>query len=392
MHQQRSSRLCLLEASKVRNQHSTLMNGMLLAYGEAKLEQKWGKPRLFAHSSFFEHLSPQGQKTVDFVQVPVMDPTRRRLLRKSLLEAWVVFSRLWSLHKNDVLLVTSLLPSAAVIVELMKFLFPSKRLILMVHGEIAGAGDVSRRRWGSFGFYVNIWFGIRKFGHPSALACIDAFIAEEILRRFGDAVRREEIFVIPHPLATLPKVSPREPGVVRCCFVGFDTPNKGYAVFQKVAQVVPTVQFHVIGDGVDRDIVGGGEKPLVSMESYLHAIASCDIAVFPYTAGYSASLSAAALDALSCGLHLVATRRGCFVALAEELGDDCITLFDDEDELKLLLSDKNFVADKAASRQTRLAKIANSRYGSRSVAQAINRLMESCGHPPRITERNICEN
>ena len=392
MAQKERARLWLLEASKVRNQHSTLMNGMLVAYEGAGLNQKWGKPWLFAHPSFFQHLSPQGQQAVEFTEVPVMDPGRRRLLRKSLLEAWVVFARLWSIRKNDVLLVTSLLPSAAVIVEFMKFFFPSKKLILMVHGEIEGAGDASRGHWGSFGFYVNLWFWIRTFGHPSPLVCIDAFIADEIVQRFGNAVRPAEIFVIPHPLAPLPKAIPDESGVVRCCFVGFDTPNKGYSIFEQVAKTVPAIQFHVIGNGLDRDIIKGRETPVKSMESYLDAIASCDIAIFPYTGGYSASLSAAALDALSCGLHLLATRRGCFVALAEALGDDCITLFDNEEELKALLSSKSFVANKSTSRPIRLAKIADSRYGSRSVADAIDRLMEECAQPSLATERNICEN
>jgi hypothetical protein len=383
-----SARLWLLEASKVRNQHSTLMDGILLAYGQKGLANRWGKPKLFAHSSFFSQLSRASQDLVEFVNVPVMDPERRRLVRKSLLEVWVILRRLWSMPKDDILLVTSMLPSSAIIVELLKFFFPSKKLILMVHGEIEGAGKASYQRWGSFGFYVNIWFWIRKFGRPTALACIDVFIAEEILRRFSNAVAPERIFVIPHPLAPLPMVLPNKSGAIRCCFVGFNTPNKGYSVFERVAEVVPTIQFHVIGGGIDRDLTGDRrELPLKSMESYLEAIVACDIAVFPYTGGYSASLSAAALDALSCGLHLLATRRGCFVALAEALGDDCITLFDDEEELKTLLSDKSFVAGKAKLRSIRLAKIAKSRYGSLSVASAIGRLMESRGHSSLAMEK-----
>src|SRR6185369_2977603 len=91
-------RLIFLEASKVRSYHATLMDGFICAYRAAGLEARWGRPRLLAHTSFYENLSAEAQAAVDYSPIPVDDQDNRRFIRKSLIECWVVFREMLKLR------------------------------------------------------------------------------------------------------------------------------------------------------------------------------------------------------------------------------------------------------------------------------------------------------
>lgn len=370
-------RLVLLEASKVRYQHSTFVDGLIRAWEARRLSGRRGRPKLYAHDSLFANLSPESRAAVDFFPVAVMDPERRRLLRKSLTEAWVVLRRLAALERDEVLVVTTILPSAAILVEIGKWFFPRKRLVIFHHGEIEGALEGGKKGLGSFGAYVRLWLALRREGGSRIrIASTDRFIALGIERSFPASFASGHPFAIPLPMVAINQNDADPPAVpLRLCFIGYDTPNKGYETFERLAGAHSDYDFHVIGAGKDRSLSDGSETALVGNEAFITAIACCHIAVFPYTAGYRLALSAAATDAIAAGLHLLASDRPCFLALAEALGPDTVTICKDEAEFEARLRDRAWVERRAAGRAARVARIDASPYGLANVGNAIEAMM-----------------
>lgn len=367
-------RLSVLEPSKVRNQHATLLAGIVAAGAELPAERR---ASLIAHASVLRELPQHAVSRWSPRTIPVMDPERRRLVRKSLLEALVVCWRIARLERSEVLLVTCLLPPALIVVEMVKRLFPQRHVVVMIHGEIEGAFEADRQHRGSFGYYVKKWLALRRWNSTLRLAVIDDFIAAEMVRSFGDTIRRKDIFVLPHPvtaMADMPCVAPV--GAPRVCFIGFRTGFKGYPVFERLAARTPEATFVAIGAGQVEVVSKRAVQRLDGTSDYMRAIATCDVAVFPYVGGYRASLSAAALDAVSAGVHLIASRRGCFISLHETLGDDFVTLFDDEHEVQALLSDPAWIAACRAGRLARMAAIERSKYGIPSLTKALAMLTD----------------
>lgn len=384
------SRLYLLEASKVKNQHSTLIDGIVAAYNDQGLFNSFGQIIFVGHKTLHDNLSKQSRSNIEFVSIPVMDPQKRRLIRKSLLELWVVFRQITKINQNDVLLVTTILPSAGLLVEVSKWFFKHKRVVVMVHGEIEGAFDRNKTRLGSYGFYVKWWMRLRRFGSSLCLAVIDNFIAKAMLQKFPEASLDDQLFVIPLPLLQAPVAGSRNAGQnTRVCFIGYQTPMKGFDTFEDLAKSCDNLEFLHIGGGKETCMTSGRSKPLQSMNEYLSAIADCDFAIFPYKSSYDYSLSAAAMDAVSCGVHLVATKRGCFKALSEELGDECVTVCSDgSDEFSALLNDESWRHSKIQARSKRRNRANRSRYGREGVANGITRLMQSDAYRPQVSSQN----
>ena len=365
----------------MKNQHSTLVDGILRAalYGGASTVG--ASPILLAHSTLFDHLSDETKSGIEFRSIPVMDPQRRRLIRKSLLEAYVTFRALLALKTDkEFLLVTTILPSAAILVEILKWLFPRKQMAVMVHGDIEGIFDNARQSIGSFGLYMKLWFGLRRHS-KLRLAVIDRFIAEIAIKTFPLAIRANELFVIPILVEPAKFVTQPE-GALKCCFIGFDTPNKGYADYKTLAGQLPELEFLTIGGGFSKDERTGIMTPLLSNADFLNEIAKCDVAIFPYTGGYNCSLSAAATDAVAAGAHVFATDRACFLALAEEFGADSITIFRTSDDMVSVLACPETLQDIRLNRPKRLGLLRGSRYGLASVAQSIRHMLHGVAFTP----------
>jgi len=374
-------RLVLLEPSKLRTYHITLMDGLIRGYCLAGLERRWGRPLLLAHRSFFGNLSPEAKAAVSYRPVPVSDQDKRALIRKTLLEVLVVFLALLRLRRGQVLLVTTLTASATIFIEPMKWFFWWKRMVVIVHGEIEGAFEKERQRLGTFGFYILLWLRIRRLGSTIDLAVLDGFIRDEILREFPKSVKPDRIHVLPHPMVPLVAATARAEGPLRCCFVGYQTRNKGYDTFEALARAFPQHEFHVIGAGRDLRLADGQETALGSIDDFLKAVARCDVAIMPYTGGYRCSLSAAATDAMAAGLHLLATERGTFLALAKEFGPGSVTICRDQAAMAERLGDPAWIAAIVAGREARLGRIERSHYGLPQIGGAINRLLEAKVRP-----------
>jgi hypothetical protein len=369
-------RLVLLEASKVNNQHSTLVDGILRSYLNGGLGERHGPPILIAHHTLFQSLSSAAQASVEFRSIPVMDPTRRRLVRKSLMEIYVTFKAILQLRgKSEFLLITTLLPSAALAIEILKWFLPHKKAAVMVHGDIECGMNSDGERVGSIGFFIRCWFWLRKIHSRLDVAVIDRFIAETAIAAFPRALVPAQVFVVPLLIeSACVEASPS--GKTRCCFVGFDTRHKGFQHFRELSAQFPEIEFVTIGAGVLRDEQTGFVTPLGSNSAFINAIGECDVAIFPYVGGYSCSLSAAATDALAAGTHLLATDRQCFIALAEEFGISSITLCNAQSEMALFLNDREKLKTIRASRAARLAKLEGSRYGLKSVSEALGDMLE----------------
>lgn len=380
MEEKNSRRLVLLEASKVNNQHSTLVDGVLRSYLYNRKPNQL-PPILYAHPSLFDNLSTESKRGTEFRPISVMDPQKRRLARKSLLEFFVTIYALWKLNtKHEFLLVTTLLPSAGILVEIFKWFFPSKAMAVMVHGDLEGILDKSRHGFGSYGRYMKIWFKIRGFYSKLYLAVIDQFIADFAIYHFSSAVRPDQIFVVPLLVEAveLDGIPPKtiEEDRIKCCFIGFDTPNKGYSQFQRLVGEIPDVDFYTIGAGRQLNERTGDVLPLRTYSSFMNAIAACDISIFPYLGGYNCSLSAAATDALAAGTHVLATARPCFVALQQEFGLEAVTICNEGEDFRSFLNSEIWLQTCRFGRSERLSLLSKSRYSLESVSTYLADMLE----------------
>lgn len=371
-------RLMLIEASKVRHYHSTLVDGLVRGYLAAGLDSQFGAPVLYGHTSFLSNLSVEAQAAVEFRSIPVMDQDKRRLVRKSLLETWVVFRALLRMDRGDVLFVTTVLPSAMILIEVLKWFMPSKTLVILQHGELEGAKQAERQKLGSFGLYILVWLRLRRVYTSTKVAVLDRFIAEAVKRDWAEAFADNMLFVVPLPIPPQ-VVDVRAPGPIRACFIGFDTPNKGFADFAKLAHALPDIKFEVIGSGRRTELGSGLTSPLVGADGFMRALGDCDIAIFPYVNGYSCSLSAAATDALSAGLHLLATDRACFVALQQEFGTRNVTICEDWETMRAKLTSREWLEFAISERTNRPLRIEQTHYSLRSVGRALAEVMH--GNP-----------
>lgn len=359
---------------------------MVRGYLAAGLEQRFGTPVLYAAQSFFDHLSGEARGAVEYRPIQVIDQDTRRWLAKSLLEAWVVLRCLVRLRRDDLLFVTTIMPSAMILVELMAWLVPGRQIVIMQHGELDGAFQKEKQRLGSFGFYLLFWFRMRRLHAATRIAVLDYFIADEIQRRFPGAVSTDALHVVPLPMVPLALAGARKPGTLRCCFIGFNSPSKGYPLFVRLAETFPDLEFRVIGGGQDRRFDEAEGRATSSTRQFLDAVSSCDVAVLPYVAGYDCSLSAAATDAVACGLHLLASERGCFRALADAFGPESVTLCHDEDAMRSGLAGPEWRSMVLEGRVTRIAKVEHSHYSLSSVGRHLARMIEGAGYAGRCAE------
>jgi hypothetical protein len=369
--------LILLEASKVRHYHSTLVDGLIRGYVAAGLERRFGRVTLRADQSFFANLSEESRAHARYEPISVMDQDRGRRALKSLHEAWLVARSLRRLRPNEVLLVTTIYPSAMPFVEIVKWFMARRKLVVLQHSELEGAFEPARV--GSYPWFNLLWHRLRRLGSTIGIAVLDRFIADGVRDRYRRSVRPDRLFVIPLPMtrnagAARADDPSRRP---RCCFVGYVTGPKGFDRFQALADALPQMDFRIVGGGQDRDARSDEAVALTAPDAFSDALAACDFAIFPYVSGYSASLSAAATDAVASGLHLITSDRPCFRALAEAFGPQTVTICTEPDQMRALLSDAGWVRARMSERDQRLARIDTSHYSLPSVGRALEQMLDS---------------
>jgi glycosyltransferase involved in cell wall biosynthesis len=376
----RRPRFYFLEPSKVGSQHITLIAGYLDALVASEAISGSREIHFCSSASTRAALPRDLSARVRFASVPVMDPEKRRLALKTLVEFAVVARYLVALRRGDVLFVSCLLPTTLLLVEWLNRLLRRRGVYVSLHGEVEGLFEESTQRMQSFGYWILKWMRGRKPHGPTRLVVIDDFIKERLLRDFPAHLAADDLFVVHHPV--LPVAVPAAPGgaPASACFIGYRTRFKGFPHFERYAREIPGRRFVAIGGGKAEDLTAGATVAFEGEQGYFRAIGQCDLAVFPYVSGYTASLSAAALDALATGVHIVATDRACFRGLAEYLGPDFVTLCESPESAGSALRDPS-LWERSKDRLARLQKLEHSKFSLAAVRQAFERLVAAAPQP-----------
>lgn len=356
-------KLIVIEPSKTGLQHISFLRNYLCAIHLSPLFQRIPVEFHGARSTI-ENLQKDESLNVIFKIIPVVPSEMRRLVLKSLVEFFSV-ARLISLTSRDEqILVTYMLPPALMLLEVFCKIFAVRRVHVVLHGEIEHLADNTPQGVKSIFFWSRGWLRLRRLlRRPLVkLLVIDEFIAENLQKQL-----RLESQCLEHPIVPVASIG-MSITTRRVCFVGFNTPKKGYRDFELLAEQVQDFSFVAIGGGVRRDLNCGRVLELESYQDYLSEIAVCEYALFLYNDGYSLTLSAAALDALSVGTPLLCLRRPFFESLAHALGEDSVRCFDNIHDLReFVASQPTPSIDDASLRQERLERLAQSRYSLREV-------------------------
>ena len=383
--------LDILEANKVVDQHSTMFTGWVDAAALAMASGGIKDLRVFAHPSKRAEVSPETFATLTFGEVPVVNGDSRRLVLKTLVEFLVVVWRLLMLRPGRCLLVLCLMPTTMVMLELVKRWLPSRRMAVCLHGELEGALDTSRQHPRSYGFYVLKWLALRRLDSTLDLVVLDHWVKAALLELSPGSISPARLHVVPHPILPWREQSsgrpasldpPRDPARPTACFVGYLTPNKGHQHFLSLADQVPRLDFVTVGSGQRVDIRSGESQALSDQEAYLDAIGATDFSIFPYLSGYRLCASAAVLDGLSTGTHVVATRLPSFESLADQLGPSCLTLVDRVEDIPKLLNDDAWVSARLKERRERKSIIESSTFSLDSINESLQRLCAALRYEP----------
>ncbi len=376
----RKPRFYFLEPSKVGRQHITLLAGYLDALVAS---ESIGAERdiYFCSSPSTRAALPRDLSgRVRFSTVPVMNPEKRRLALKTLMEFAVIARYIAALRRGDVLFVSCVLPTTLLLVEWLNRLVRRPGVFVSLHGEVEGLFEESTQRIHSFGYWALKWMRGRKPHGPTRLVVIDDFIKERLVAEFPSCFAAECIFVVHHPVLPVAVPGGSAAGSKSACFIGYRTKFKGFAHFERYAAENPGRRFLAIGGGKVEDVTAGTTTIFSGEDGYLRAIGQCDLAVFPYVSGYTASLSAAALDALANGVHIIATDRACFRSLAEYFGPEFVTVCASPEQAGAALRNSS-IWELSGQRLARLKKLEESKFGIAAVRRAFEHLVSAS---PRV--------
>lgn len=378
-----AGRIVFAEVSKVRHYHSTVMSGFIKAWYHVGADRRWGRPIVYAHHSFVAALDADVRERIDVVPIAVIDPDKRQILRKSLHEALTTLRLIGKTGPEDTLIITTIFPSAMPIVELFAKLLRRKNVVIVQHSEVEEACTNVNPKLGSYGHANLLWHHMRPEGSWIRIAVLGSWIANAMRTRFPTSFARQDILAIPMPVE--PHAHPRrieKDHVFRCGFIGFNTPAKGFEIFESLSRRVTGIDFFQIGAGRSLDIRTGAFDILRSTEDFMDALSACDVAVMPNTSGYDFTLSAAATDAISAGAHLLTSNRGCYRALRDEFGPECVTICDNEQQMQDFLTDSDWRERILANRDARLARIEQAEFSLSNVGKSLEDLMILPSHLP----------
>jgi glycosyltransferase involved in cell wall biosynthesis len=369
-------RFFFIEPSKVGSQHITLIEGYLRALLSSSALTRSFKLIFCASMSTVAALSTAVREQIEHVRIPVMDPEKRRLMLKTIVECYVVTRYLLKMRRGDIVFVSCVLPTTLLFLELSNKVLRRRRLFIVLHGEIEGLFDKSSQRMRSFGFWALWWMRVRRSGSALSLVVIDDFIKHRLLMAYPGKLCDADILVVHQPISpsSIQQPAAIEPPAV--CFVGYRTRYKGFDEFMQISALIPGVAFVAIGGGKVQDVRSAQTTTISGSNSYLGEISRCSAALFPYTAGYTCTLSGAVVDALSAGTYIVASDRPCFISLQEYFGADVITICRSAEEMAALFGRPYWLEQKRSGRAARLAQLVESKYGVEAVRASFERLSQ----------------
>jgi hypothetical protein len=366
--------LYVVEPSKVRYQHIFVIDGYLRAICAAADDLTGWNVQFWGSRSTIAALSPKASQGCEMRSVPVMDPEKKRLIRKCLLEVAVVLSCMIRMRRRDTLIITCLLSPALMLLQTIATLLPRRNVFVVLHGELEWLGPSPPDSAGvtTVGYWAKKWLWLRRPDSPMKLIVLDGFIRDRLLQEHPADFRGDGLWAVRPPVVPLrdAQCQALEQGrPAKICFVGYRTRFKSFDNFLLCVAGHPDWQFLAIGGGAEVDVRTGEKRALDSNEDYLAAIAACDVALFPYDAGYSMSLSASGLDALIAGVHIVALERPFFVGLRDALGEDVVTVWRNMAEIDQYMQSLDIQRIRSR-RQLRTQLVAASPFGIESVTSA----------------------
>lgn len=374
-------RFFFLEPSKVRSYHITLIEGYLRALRASEDMKARFDIIVSLSQSTWSYLPPEVTNGIRHETIPVVDQDEHKVIRKSLLEFAVVLKYVLRLRRHDVLFVSCLVPPALLLIELANVFLRRQNVFVVVHGEMEAVLDRTHLDWRSIGYWSRRWLSIRPRSSRIHVVVIDDFIRDALSRKHPEKLPASAVLVIHHPIS---EFQPRELEHTKystVCFIGYRSPAKGFDLFEQLGRSLPDLQFLAIGGGKVEDVRTGVKTPIVGGAGFLEAIYGCSVALFPYASSYNCSLSAAAIDALSTGVHIVATPLPFFVSLYEGLGPQYVTIYRSIDELRALLSNLEFLAAIEAGRLERIRRLTTSPFGQAEVIRDFEHIVEFVDRP-----------
>ena len=374
----RRNRFLFIEPSKVGNQHITLIDGYLKSLHRSQRVCEAFELVLCTSASTFEKLSAPIVRGLRHVRIPVMNPEKRRLVRKTLLEFVVLMRFIVAKRKADVVFVSCVLPSTLFLLEAANMVMRRSGIHVVLHGEIEALMAPAPRNPGAYGFWVARWIGLRSKNSVLGLVVIDDFIKEKLTAKFPNLTSRR-LSVVHHPITAISSERAEDESPDSACFIGYRTPAKGFDQFVNLCEGMPDITFLAIGGGNIENLRSKAVARMLGSDDYLMSIAACDVAIFPYKSGYEVSLSAAAVDALSAGVHIVASDRTCFSALRERLGAEVVTVCRTPEEMASVLGTPGWLRARRLGQKVRIANLASTPYGLNAVAKSFESLAFSSG-------------
>jgi len=375
------NKLFILEPSKVATQHITFLTGYLNALIDNRSINKKFSLVFEGSKSTVAALPRSVKDCVPTSTVWVMNPERRRLIRKSFLEFFVILFRIIKMKAGDALIVTCALPPTVIMLEFANYLIRKRDVSLVLHGELEGLCKEERESIKRIGYWAQLWAKLRPVRSRISLIVLDEFIKDRLYALDNKKFSAKTVSVIPQPILAFQddREAPSDEAHT-VCFIGYRVQHKGFSTFRELAKRHAELQFVAIGGGLVENVITGETKKLDGQQEYMAAISNCVAALFPYESGYSCSLSGAAVDALSAGVQVVAFNQPFFLNLEKVLGRDVVTVVQDRSEMSGWLSKAGGLAKTKQLAERRLAGILQSKYSTESVGTAFEQLLADNRH------------
>ena len=305
--------------------------------------------------------------------IPVMDPEKRRLIRKTFVELFVVLYYLMKLRPGDKLFISCVLPTTLWLLEISNRLLRRTDIHVVLHRETESLIDKSAQSFQRYGYWAVKWIRSRKSQSRIKLVVLDDFQRDKLVQEFPGKLNVSNVSVIHHPVSPILLDGNNAPRTPTVGFIGYRTQFKGFEHFSRMALEHSSAIFLAIGGGKVENINAGTVEYLNGKDAYLKEISKCWLALFPYTSGYSCSLSAAALDALSAGVYIVSLDQPFFRSLAMYFGPEIVTVCSSIDELSAELTSR-LMSFKQEDRATRLERLSKSKYSLADVQRSLEKL------------------
>ena len=375
-------KIYIIEPSKVGYQHIGLLRGYLKAFVQSKKITESFDIIFMGSITTNSNLKREILlSSITFVEITVIDPHKRRFISKTVLEAIQVIKMITAKKKKDVILVTCLLPTSLILVELANLILKRNRIYIVLHGEIESISQEGEHPITDIGFWSRLWLKTRSRRSKIRLIVLGDFIKDG-LRKYASKI---EVSVLTMAVESHPdsqytdssqlfsSIFPQSE-IPRVCFIGFRTKKKGFNEFEELATQNLDKEFVAIGDGFIESISFKNSPKIVlkDNEAYLYAIQHCCAAIFAYTEGYSLTLSSAAMDAIAQGVPIIALDRPFFRSLNQYFGATMVDIkVSLEDISRTIQSIKNIDHGR---RIRSLQRLSESKYSIKSLSCSIEDL------------------